>query len=64
LLGRERGEGLDGGIFAEEFGGDAVYVDIGRLRGKNCCEQKFPGARVGEGAGDFGIELVEALQNF
>jgi hypothetical protein len=64
LFGRDCGESLDGRIFAEEFGRDAVHVYVGRLSGKDGRDQKFPCAGVGERAGDIGIDLVEALQDF
>ena len=64
MLRRERGKSFDGGIFAKEFGRDAVYVHVRRLGGEDGRDQEFPGARVGERAGDIGIKLVEALQDF
>jgi len=64
LLGRERGEGFDRRVFAEQFGRDAVDIHVCGLGGENGRDQEFPGAGVGEGAGGCGIELVEALEDF
>jgi hypothetical protein len=64
LLGSEGSEGFDRGIFTKKFGCNAVDVDIGRLGRKDGCDQKLPGARVGERTGNVGIELVKALQDF
>ena len=52
------------GYLRKSFGRDAVHVYVGRLRGEDGCDEKFPCAGVGEGAGYVGIELVEAAQDF
>ena len=51
-FGRDRSESFDGGILAKELRRDAVHVYVGRLSRKNCCDQEFPCAGVGKGAGD------------
>ena len=57
------GHGCRGGEAAEELRSDHVDAHVGALGGEDGSDEQLPGGRVGEGALDGGIGLIEGFED-